>query len=254
MLHEVIPTLPSTESTFEEGPRSVWAQYQEASPRQPQADSKQLLDRLPEQSQFFSHRSRDEMSGLDEDNENETRGRGPSLFQELFFFCTIMKIGDLPGSGCIYVETVVDRDSGLAFAKVYSAKQATNAVDILASRVVPFFKRRGVAIKEIHTRKTSEYCGLIPAHPFEAFLSTSHIRHLPTDQPGQPCNSLCEEFYRHLLKNFFLPALRKISQFSLAELQKDLDTFVAAYNARQTKHENDPNDATQPPTNFPVHP
>ncbi len=45
-----------------------------------------------------------------------------SLFQEVFFFCTVKDIGDVPGAGCIYVETVVDRDAGIAFAKVYSAK------------------------------------------------------------------------------------------------------------------------------------
>ena len=106
---------------------------------------------------------------------------GHSLFQEMFFFCTVKNVGDIPGAGCIYVETVVDRDSGIAFAKVYSAKNAMNAVDILASRVVPFFERQGIAIKEIHTRKTSEYCGLPPAHPFETFLATSHIQHLPMD-------------------------------------------------------------------------
>jgi hypothetical protein len=117
---------------------------------------------------------------------------GLSLFQEVFFFCTVKNVGDVPGAGCIYVETVVDRDSGIAFAKVYSAKNAMNAVDILSSRVVPFFERRGVAIQEIHTRKTSEYCGLPLAHPFETFLATSHIQHLPVDEPGQPHNHLCE--------------------------------------------------------------
>src|ERR1700680_1274158 len=113
--------------------------------------------------------------GEKKEKQDAACNEGRALFQELFFFCKVMNVGDVPGAGCIYVETVVDRDSGIAFAKVYSAKNAMNAVDILASRVVPFFKRLGVAIKEIHTRKTSEYCGLPPVHTFETYLAASHI-------------------------------------------------------------------------------
>jgi hypothetical protein len=162
---------------------------------------------------------------------------GHSLFQEMFFFCTIKKVADLPGSGCIYVETVVDRDSGISFAKVYSSKNAMNAVDILSSRVLPFFKRQGVAIKEIHTRNTTEYCGFVPVHPFETFLASAHIRHLPMEQLGRPGTYLCEEFYRRLLKDFFPSALRRKFPLSLRELQKDLDAFVEAYNAAQIAHQ-----------------
>ncbi len=160
---------------------------------------------------------------------------GHSLFQEMFFLCTVKNLGDVPGPGSIYVETVVDRDSGISFAKVYSAQNAMNAVDILASRVVPFFQRHGIAIKEIHTRKTNEYCGRVPFHPYETFLATSHIQHLPNNVLGHPDNHLCEQFYRFLLNEFFPSALRKTFHLSLDELQKDLDTFVEAYNAAQVK-------------------
>src|ERR1700733_13534656 len=170
----------------------------------------------------------------------------------MFFFCTIKKLADLPESGCIYVETVVDRDSGIAFAKVYSAKNAMNAVDLLAGRVVPYFERQGVAIKEIHTRKTSEYCGLPLAHPFETFLATSDIQHFPIDLPGHPHNHLCEQFYSFLLKEFFLPALRKKFKLSLNELQKDLDNFVGAYNALQMRPQIEMKSLSQPSANFPV--
>jgi hypothetical protein len=165
-----------------------------------------------------------------ENQADELLNEGRALFQEVFFFCTIKNLGDIPGAGCVYVETVVDRDTGTAFAKVYSAKHPINAVDILASRAVPYFERQGQTIKEIHTRRTSEYCGLLPIHSYENFLATSHIRHLPKNQPGHPDHHLCEEFYRFLLKEFFLPALRRKFQITLDNLQKDLDIFVQAYN------------------------
>ena len=161
---------------------------------------------------------------------------GHSLFQDCFFFCTVKNVGDIPGTSRIYVETVVDNDSGIAFAKVYSAKNTLNAIDILSSRVFPFFERQGIAIREIHTRKTSEYCGLLFVHPFETFLAAAHIRHLPKDQPRHPDNYLCERFYRFLLKEFFLQALRRNYQMSLSKLQGELDEFVEGYNAGRLKH------------------
>jgi hypothetical protein len=174
----------------------------------------------------------------DEEFEAAKTGRsigGHSLFQESFFFCNVKNVGDVHGTGCIYVETVVDRDSGCAFAKVFPARNVMNSVDILSSRVIPYFKDLGIAVREIHTRKTPEYCGLVPLHPYETFLTTSHIQHLSTNQLGKPYNYLCVQFYRHLQKTFFQPALRKKFMLTLDELQTDLDAFVEAFNAMQWK-------------------
>jgi hypothetical protein len=55
-----------------------------------------------------------------------------------------------------------------------------------------------------------------------------------------------------LLKEFFLPALRRKFQLSLDELQTDLDTFVEAYNAMQMKRENEMKNGLHPSANFPV--
>ena len=256
MLHEVLPADPSKLLILNEISRIHGVNDQGETAQQSGAGYEQLLDRLPEKSEYLSPQvtsETQESKGIME-KDHPPAGPGPSLFQEVFFFCTIKKIGDIPGASCIYVETVVDRNSGMAFAKVYSSKNARNAVDILASRVAPYFNRQRMAISEIHTRRTSEYCGLMLAHPFETFLSNSRIRHLPMDQPGHPCNYLCEEFYRHLLKNFFLPPLRKACQISLEKLQMDLDTFVTAYNSLQMKQEINLKDGAGTSANFPVHP
>jgi hypothetical protein len=254
MLHEMIPTLPADETNFDKDSRSIWVHDPRKLPDKSNANPQQVLDRLPENSQHVPNQSKEEMTGTEGNKENDgiASNSGHSLFQESFFFCTVKKLGDLPAAGCIYVETVVDRDSNIAFAKVYPAKNAMNAVDILTSRALPYFERQGYSIKEIHTRKMNEYFGLIPVHPFETFLSTSHILHLSMQQSGHPCNYLCEHFYRFLLKEFFLPALRRKFQFSLTQLQKELDTFVDAYNALQSKRENDLTSAPHPFANFPV--
>jgi hypothetical protein len=254
MLPEIIPSLPNSESTCDDAPRSAWVYLPKRLLQHTGAESEQQAGHTHENPPFHAH----PCTGTKREGE-ETNGKedlafddGPSLFQEVFFFCSVKDVGDVPGAGCIYVETVVDRDSGIAFAKVYSAKNAMNAVDILATRVVPFFERRGLAIREVHTRKTGEYCGLPLAHPFETFLATSHIQHFPINQPGHPDHHLCEQFYRFLLKEFFLPALRKKFKLTLGEMQKDLDTFVGAYNALQMRSKNELKSAPQPSANFPV--
>jgi hypothetical protein len=254
MLTEMIPTLPAAQANYDNDSRSVWVHSPRELPDKTHANPEQLLDRLPEKSQPIINQNKIGMTRMDENKENENiaGNSGHTLFQESFFFCTVKKLGDLPAAGCIYVETVVDRDSNIAFAKVYPAKNAMNAADILTSRVVPYFDRQGEAIKEIHTRKMSEYFGFVPVHPFETYLSTSHIQHLSMERLGQPGNYLCEQFYRFLLKEFFLPALRRKFQFSLTQLQKELDAFVDASNATQKKRENDSNRAPHSSANFPV--
>jgi hypothetical protein len=156
---------------------------------------------------------------------------GQTLYQDNFFLCRVKNIGDAPGTGSIYVETVVDRSTGAFFAKVYPAKNAANGVDILATRVMPFLEGRGLTIAEIHTRKSSEYCGLVPAHPFETFLAVSHIRHVGMERPRHPGNYLCQEVFRYLRREFFPAAFRKSYDLTLGELQSELDSFVTAFKS-----------------------
>jgi hypothetical protein len=181
----------------------------------------------------------------------ERRANGHALYQEVFFFCTVPNVGDVRGTGCIYVETVVDQNSGCAFAKVYAAKHAMNSADVLFTRVLPFFRRQGFTIRNIHTPRKSEYFGLVPLHPFESLLATSHIEHLSTGSPGAPHNYLCLQFYRFLQKNFFQPILRKKFSFSLEELQKELDAFIDAYNSLRLSHSGLGKSASSAASKFP---
>ena len=194
------------ESNYGDGSRSGWAHYPERAPKRPAMNSEHSLDSIPKESNLLAPQREG-----DKERVEEKRGKwrhvlartGHSLFQELFFFCTIKNMGDVPGAGCIYVETVVDRDSGIAFAKVYSAQNRDERRRSFSQAAsCPFLSRQGVAIREIHTRRTSEYCGLPPVHPFETFLATSHIQHLRMDNSSRPDNHLCEQFYRLLLKEF----------------------------------------------------
>jgi len=166
-----------------------------------------------------------------ESAKNESAQPTATLFQDSFFFSKIKGVGDVPGTGRVYVEIVVEPNSGIAFAKAYSTKNSINAMDLLASRVAPFFNHHGIAIEEIHTPRTQEYCGLPPVHPFETFLATSHIRHNHWSITSEPCNAFCARFYAVVLREVLLPALRREFHLSLSALQNELDIFVEAHNA-----------------------
>jgi hypothetical protein len=253
MLRELVPSLSPAESNYSPGSRPMRSYYTQELLRRPGVESSLCPDRIQEDPGFLAHPYTGGNTELMENKEEDVlSNHAHSLFQELFFFCTVKNVGDVPGMGCIYVETVVDRDSGIAFAKVYPARNAMNAVDILESRVVPFFERQGVAIGAIYTQRTTEYCGLPPVHPFETFLATSNIQHRRIDKSAQSDKYLCEQFYCFLLKEFFPAALRRTFRLSLDELQKELDAFVEAYNTMQMKRKNEMKSKPHPSANFPV--
>jgi hypothetical protein len=155
---------------------------------------------------------------------------GHSLFQESFFVCTIKGFADVPCIRDIYVETVVDANCGLSFAKVYASKNSMNGADILQDRVFPFYERYAVTIGNIFTRSTREYCGLAPVHPFETLLAISHVEHASIDSRWGTRNQPCEDFYHILCAEFFTPAIRKNTYMSFGKLQQDLDAFIEKYN------------------------
>jgi transposase InsO family protein len=72
------------------------------------------------------------------------------------------------------------------------------------------------------------------------------------DDSSRADNHLCEQFYKLLLKEFFMPALRKKFDLSLADLQKNLDVFVEDYNSRRLPHDAETPGKTLAATNFPV--
>ncbi len=138
------------------------------------------------------------------------------------------------------METVVDRDSGCAFGESLSGKKRDELSGYpFHSSPSLFPKDLGIAaVKEIHTRKTPEYCGLVPMHPYGNF--SDDLSHpaliLSTNQLGKPYSYPCVQFYRHLQKEFFQPALHaRTFMLTLDELQTDLDAFMETFNAMQWK-------------------
>ncbi|MGH9679522.1 MAG: hypothetical protein ACRD4Y_06200, partial [Candidatus Acidiferrales bacterium] len=156
---------------------------------------------------------------------------GHSLMQDSFLLCKFNNFGDAPALAEIYVEAVLDGFSGLAFAKVYSAKNALTAADLITTRVAPFFSRHGVPIERVITPKTHQYCGIVPTHPYEMFLAASRVNHGQVDEFDEKSHSLMTRFLALLRREFLSPELRRRYRHTLELLQQDLDRFVDTYNS-----------------------
>ena len=223
-----VPHLPAGESTFTEGSRSMWVYYPQGILRRPVANSDLVIGSPAEPNAFPAH----ECGGAirTPDFLESSLYPGHALYQDSFLFCKFKKIGDSPALTDVYLETVVDACSGLAFAKIYSAKCDTNASDILETRVAPFFTRHGIPIERIITSAAEEYCGTAPLHPYESFLAASKIGHSCAGRSSQSHSSLGAQLFGVLQREFLAPALRDRYEYTIELLQHKLDHFMVAYN------------------------
>jgi hypothetical protein len=59
----------------------------------------------------------------------------------------------------------------MAFAKLYAAKTALIAADMLNDQVVSWFEQRGLPLLRVLTDRGTEYCGLLEHHEYELYLA-----------------------------------------------------------------------------------
>jgi len=161
-------------------------------------------------------------------DEIETRHPGYLLAQDTFY------VGYLKGVGRIYQQTVIDTYSAVAFAKLYTAKVPLTAADTLNDRVVPFFEERGVDILRILTDRGTEYCGRLDKHPYQLYLQLHEIEHTRTKARHPQTNGICERFHKTVLDEFYKPIFRKKIFTGTADLQVELDRWMAFYNEERT--------------------
>ena len=80
------------------------------------------------------------------------------------------------------------------------------------------------------TDRGTEYCGKPEHHEYELYLAIENIDHTRTKARSPQTNGICERFHKSLLDEFYRIAFRKKLYRSIAELQKDLDVWLAEYN------------------------
>jgi transposase InsO family protein len=142
--------------------------------------------------------------------------------------------GTLKGVGRIYQQTFIDTYSTVAFAKLYDTKTPRTAADLLNDRVVPFFETHGIPLSRMLTDRGTDYRRAPERHEYERYLAIENIDHTRTKVKSPQTNGICERFHKTVLNEFYRVAFRKKLYTSLAELQADLDAWLAVYNEQRT--------------------
>lgn len=156
--------------------------------------------------------------------EIETEHPGYLIAQDTYF------VGNMKGVGKIYQQTVIDTYSRTAFANLYTEKTAITAAHMLNECVLPWFAEQGVSVLRILTDRGSEYCGKVENHAYQLYLAVEDIDHSRTKAYSPQTNGIVERFHKTMKNEFYDVAFRKKLYRSLAELQDDVNKWLAEYN------------------------
>jgi transposase InsO family protein len=143
-------------------------------------------------------------------------------------------VGTMKGVGRIYQQTFIDTYSKVGFAKLYDVKTAVTAAELLNDRVIPFFDQHEIPLCRVLTDRGTEFCGNPERHEYELYLAVEDIDHSRTKTKSPQTNGICERFHKTILQEFYRVAFRKKVYRSIAELQADLDEWMAEYNELRT--------------------
>jgi len=143
-------------------------------------------------------------------------------------------VGTMKGVGRIYQQTFIDTYSKVGFAKLYDVKTAITAAELLNDRVIPFFDQHEIPLCRVLTDRGTEFCGNPERHEYELYLAVEDIDHSRTKTKSPQTNGICERFHKTILQEFYRVAFRKKVYRSIAELQADLDEWMAQYNEVRT--------------------
>ena len=170
-------------------------------------------------------RSRDEKEAH---GEIETEHPGYLGAQDTYY------VGTIKGVGRIYQQTFIDTYCKIAFAKVYTVKNAITSADLLNDRVLPFYESQEVRLLRIMTDRGTEYCGKMENHAYQLYLSIEDIDHTKTKAKSPQTNGICERFNKTVQDEFYRIAFRKKIYNTIDELQSDLDEWIREYNSERT--------------------
>jgi hypothetical protein len=106
------------------------------------------------------------------------------------------------------------------------------AVDLLNSRVLPFYEDNRLPLYSILTDRGREFCGPREEHLYELYLDAEGISHVKSQTKDPQGNCICASFHRMILKEFYEVAFRRKRYKNMAALQADLDEWIDGFNAR----------------------
>jgi transposase InsO family protein len=100
--------------------------------------------------------------------------------------------------------------------------------------VLPFYEALSVEIGSVLTDNGREFCGKPDSRPFELLLALEGIQHRTTKVRSPQTNGFVERMNRTLLDECFRVEGRKTWYVTPAEIQRNLDRFLAYYNLERS--------------------
>jgi len=112
----------------------------------------------------------------------------------------------------------------------------TRTFDFVKTKVLSVYEQFDITLDRILTDNGKEYTTYWAHsnHAYERFLAECDIRHTKIKPRTPKSNGMVERFNRTLLEEFYQIAMMKKVYTSLAQLQDDLDKFIAYYNFKRT--------------------
>jgi transposase InsO family protein len=156
----------------------------------------------------------------------ETNCPGALLAQDTLF------VGHLRGGKRVYLQAVVDTYGSYAFGLLHTGRPYESAAAVLEKRVLPFYRERGFAVRNIVTDSGKEYYGTA-AFPYRSLLAVYHIGHPDIGAAPPIPNGFVEHFNSIVQREFFGKALQKRLYRSVEALQQDFDVWLSHYNHKR---------------------
>lgn len=142
-------------------------------------------------------------------------------------------VGTLKGVGKVYLQSVLDCFSRVAWGRLFTSKLPLTAMQTLNNDVLPYFEERGVRIRTVLSDNGREFCGRPDQHPYELFLQLEDIEHRTTQVRRPQSNGFIERFHRTLLDEHFRVKGRTTWYETVEEMQADLEAYLELYNTRR---------------------
>jgi transposase InsO family protein len=139
----------------------------------------------------------------------------------------ILYAGAIQGIGEVYLYTLVDTFSGLAFGAVDTIRQSETAVAVLHNDVLPYFTRYRLKVESVLTDRSPEFCGG-KEHPYALYLALNDIKHHYIRVKPVQAKGAAEVFHRVVFDEFFANILGTYE--SIRALQVELDQWLDYYN------------------------
>ena len=142
-------------------------------------------------------------------------------------------VGHIKGIGKIYQQTFIDTYSRVAFAKLYTEKNALVAADMLNDRVLPVYAQEDIVLLRVLTDRGTEYCGKKETHAYELYLNLEDIDHTRTKAYSPQTNGICERFHKTMKTECYDVMFRKKLYSTIEEIQRDVDQWMEFYNQQR---------------------